>query len=118
MSLDQNLFTLNVTARADEPTTLDLIDPNGTVHYTKRRLPGTDYTIEMLGACSRLAMLVQRKLTKMSLADPLSESVLATVTAPSATNKHKTLQLYNPDLVVELKYTGTIHFKWGFKWEE
>ncbi|KAL1942985.1 hypothetical protein VTO73DRAFT_4656 [Trametes versicolor] len=98
MSLDQNLFTLNVTARADEPTTLDLIDPNGTVHYTKRRLPGTDYTIEML--------------------DPLSESVLATVTAPSATNKHKTLQLYNPDLVVELKYTGTIHFKWGFKWED
>ncbi|KAJ2973517.1 hypothetical protein NUW54_g12050 [Trametes sanguinea] len=49
---------------------------------------------------------------------PLSESVLATVTAPSPTSKHKTIQLHNPDLIVELKYTGTIHFKWGFKWEE
>ncbi|KAI0628208.1 hypothetical protein C8Q77DRAFT_1068400 [Trametes polyzona] len=98
MSLDQNLFTLNVTARPDDRNTIDLIDPNGVVHYTKRRVPGTEYTIEML--------------------DPLSESVLATVTAPSATSKHKTLQLYNPDLVVELKYTGTIHFKWGFKWED
>ncbi|KAI0819584.1 hypothetical protein BC628DRAFT_1401730 [Trametes gibbosa] len=98
MSLDQNLFTLNVTARADDIDTLDLTDPNGVVHYTKRRVPGTEYTIEV--------------------SDPLSESVLATVTAPSATSKHKTLQLYNPDLIVELKYTGTIHFRWGFKWEE
>ncbi|KAI0657913.1 hypothetical protein C8Q70DRAFT_918525 [Cubamyces menziesii] len=98
MSLDQNLFTLNVASRSDDPNVLDLVDPNGVVHYTKRRLPGTTYTIELI--------------------DPLSESVLATVTAPSPTSKHKTIQLFNPDLVVELKYTGTIHFKWGFKWEE
>ncbi|KAH9855279.1 hypothetical protein C2E23DRAFT_952026, partial [Lenzites betulinus] len=98
MSLDQNLFTLNVTARADDSNILDLTDPSGVVHYTRRRVPSTEYTIEV--------------------SDPLSESVLATVTAPSATSKHKTLQLFNPDLIVELKYTGTIHFKWGFKWEE
>ncbi|KAI0351868.1 hypothetical protein OH77DRAFT_1438977 [Trametes cingulata] len=98
MSLDQNLFTLNVNPRTDDRNALDLIDPNGVVHYTKRRLPGTEYTIEMI--------------------DPLSGSVLATVTAPSPTSKHKTLQLYNPDIVVELKYTGTITFRWAFKWEE
>ncbi|KAI0334629.1 hypothetical protein GY45DRAFT_1426956 [Cubamyces sp. BRFM 1775] len=98
MSLDQNLFTLNVASRPDDPNVLDLVDPNGVVHYTKRRLPGTVYTIELI--------------------DPLSESVLATVTAPSPTSKHKTIQLFNPDIVVELKYTGTIQFKWGFKWEE
>ncbi|KAH9889038.1 hypothetical protein C8Q73DRAFT_794025 [Cubamyces lactineus] len=98
MSLDQNLFTLNVACRSDDPNVLDLVDPNGVVHYTKRRVQGTVYTIELI--------------------DPLSECVLATVTAPSPTSKHKTIQLFNPDLVVELKYTGTIHFKWGFRWEE
>ncbi|KAI0365180.1 hypothetical protein BV20DRAFT_954821 [Pilatotrama ljubarskyi] len=98
MSLDQNLFTLNVTPRPDDRNVLDLIDTNGVVHYTKRRLPGTEYTIEVI--------------------DPLSESVLATVTAPSPMSKHKTLQLYNPDIIVELKYTGTLSFKWGFRWEE
>ena len=50
--------------------------------------------------------------------DPLSEGLLVTVSAPGPTSKQKTLQLYNPDLIVELKYTGTISFKWGFKWEE
>ncbi|KAI8974595.1 hypothetical protein BD414DRAFT_498155 [Trametes punicea] len=98
MSLDQNLFTLNVSPRADDRNLLDLADPNGLVHYTKRRLPGTEYRIELI--------------------DPLSESVLAAVTAPSPTSKHKTIQLYNPDIIVELKYTGTLHFKWGFRWEE
>ena len=52
------------------------------------------------------------------VAEPLSGSVLATATAPHATSKHKTLQLHNPEAVVELKYTGTLTFKWGFKWEE
>ncbi|KAL7280938.1 hypothetical protein ACG7TL_005887 [Trametes sanguinea] len=98
MSLDQNLFTLNVSQRADDRNVLDLVDPNGVTHYSKRRIPSNEYNIEVF--------------------DPLSESVLATVTAPSPTSKHKTIQLYNPDLIVELKYTGTIHFKWGFKWEE
>jgi hypothetical protein len=56
--------------------------------------------------------------TLMCAADPLSESLLITATAPSATSKHKTLELCNPTKVVELKYSGTISFKWAFKWEE
>lgn len=51
-------------------------------------------------------------------ADPVAESKLITAAAPNATSKHKTLQLFNPDAVVEFKYTGTISFKWAFKWEE
>ena len=49
--------------------------------------------------------------------DPLSEALLASATAPSATSKHKTLELYNPSNVVELKYTGALSFRWSFKWE-
>ncbi|RPD58862.1 hypothetical protein L226DRAFT_471178 [Lentinus tigrinus ALCF2SS1-7] len=98
MSLDQNLYTLNFSQREDDRNVVDLIDSNGVLQYTKRRIPGNEYKIEMY--------------------DPLSEGLLATVSAPAATSKHKTLQLYNPDLVVELKYTGTITFKWGFKWED
>ncbi|KAI0793634.1 hypothetical protein C8Q74DRAFT_1215186 [Fomes fomentarius] len=98
MSLDQGLFSLNVTQRPDDRNIVDLIDSKGVPQYTKRRLPGTEYTIELY--------------------DSLSEGLLATVTAPNATSKHKTLQLHNPDSIVELKYTGTITFKWGFKWEE
>ncbi|KAI0742057.1 hypothetical protein C8Q80DRAFT_1274377 [Daedaleopsis nitida] len=100
MSLDQGIFTLDLTQRPDDRSVTDLIDAKGIVHYTKRRLPGNgnEYKIEVY--------------------DPLSESLLATVSAPSPTSKHKTLQLYNPDIIVELKYTGTISFRWGFKWED
>jgi hypothetical protein len=48
----------------------------------------------------------------------MSESLLITATAPSSTSKVKILELCNPTSVVELKYTGTISFRWGFKWEE
>ncbi|KAG6370928.1 hypothetical protein JVT61DRAFT_10775 [Boletus reticuloceps] len=44
-------------------------------------------------------------------------SPVASATAPSATSKHKTLELYNPSKVVELRYTGTLTFQWSFKWE-
>ncbi|KZT64601.1 hypothetical protein DAEQUDRAFT_732458 [Daedalea quercina L-15889] len=99
MSLDQNLFTLNLVPNTEEPLdVVDLVDPSGTVHYRKRRVHGETYTIEVY--------------------DPLSTSLLATASAPHAASKHKTVQLYNPDAVVELKYTGTLSFKWGFKWEE
>jgi len=54
----------------------------------------------------------------LDLIDPVADSLLATATAPSPTSKHKTLQLYNLDVVVELKYTGTLSFKWGFEWEK
>ncbi|KAH7926400.1 hypothetical protein BV22DRAFT_1032896 [Leucogyrophana mollusca] len=100
MSLDQNLFTLLVTPNTSDTTgtVLDLVDPSGNVHYRKRRILGQVYKIEVY--------------------DPISESLLASATAPSATSKHKTLQLYNPAHLVELKYTGTLSFRWSFKWEE
>jgi hypothetical protein len=98
MSLDKNLFTLHVTPNKDNPDVVDLVDPKGVAHYRKQRVPGMSY--------------------KMDVYDPMSESLLITASAPSATSKHKTLELYNPTLALELKYTGTLTFRWGFKWEE
>ncbi|EJD48273.1 hypothetical protein AURDEDRAFT_101921 [Auricularia subglabra TFB-10046 SS5] len=99
MSLDQNLFTLNIVPSETEPDATDLVEPNGTVHYRKRRVPaGEQYT--------------------WSLYDSHSDGLLSTVTAPAATSKLKTVALHNPDAIVELKYTGTLSFKWSFVWEE
>lgn len=47
----------------------------------------------------------------------MTESLLVKATAPSATSKTKILELYNPTSTVELKYTGTLTFRWSFKWE-
>jgi len=44
--------------------------------------------------------------------------VAQTATAPSASSKIKFLELCNPTKTVELKYTGTLSFRWSFKWEE
>jgi hypothetical protein len=41
-------------------------------------------------------------------ADPMSESLLATVSGSSATSKQKLVELHNPSAQVELKYTGTL----------
>lgn len=49
MSLDQNLFTLNVTPNAADPDVVDLVDTVGTVHYRKRKVQGETYTIEVSG---------------------------------------------------------------------
>lgn len=120
MSLDQNLFTLNISARDADPTVVDFVDPKGTVHYSRRRILGSTYGIEVFGTwISNLTAWARTyDALNVGLADPLSESTLASVSAPSATSKHKTLQLHNPDSVVELKSTGTLSFKWSFKWEE
>ncbi|KAF9018626.1 hypothetical protein BDZ89DRAFT_1073763 [Hymenopellis radicata] len=100
MSLDQNLFTLIVTPSKDDPNVIDLVDPNGVVHYRKQRITVAPlYTIEMYG-------------------EFMSESLLVTATAPSPTSKTKILELCNPSSTVELKYTGTLSFRWGFKWED
>jgi len=40
--------------------------------------------------------------------DPLSESLLATVTASSATAKSKLIELHNPSAKVPLAFTGTL----------
>lgn len=56
MSLDQNLFTLNVLPkRANE---FELVEPSGTVHYRKERVPGTVYTINLFGMYFTASILV------------------------------------------------------------
>ncbi|KAL0955120.1 hypothetical protein HGRIS_004035 [Hohenbuehelia grisea] len=98
MSLDQNLFTLIVSPNKDDPSVIDLVDPAGTIHYRKQRIPGQEYNVEVY--------------------DFASASLLIKAIAPSSTSKVKTLELCNPTSVVELKYTGTLSFRWSFKWEE
>ncbi|KAI0272189.1 hypothetical protein BGY98DRAFT_922192 [Russula aff. rugulosa BPL654] len=98
MSLDRNLFTLNVVPNESNPAVQDLVLPSGTVHYHKEREAGLSYRINLF--------------------DPMSQSMLASATAPHATSKHKTIELYNPSQVVEFKSTGTLTFRWSFSWEE
>ncbi|KAF4593156.1 hypothetical protein EYR38_008868 [Pleurotus pulmonarius] len=99
MSLDKNLFTLVVTPNKDHPNVVDLVEPSGTIHYRKQRV------VDPAGY-------------KVEVYDPMSESLLVTVTAPASTSKVKVLELCNPTKIVELKYTGTLSFKWSFQWEE
>jgi hypothetical protein len=49
MSLDKNLFTLVITPDANDPAVVDLVDPSGVVHYSKRRVPGPVYKAEVYG---------------------------------------------------------------------
>ncbi|KAF8170263.1 hypothetical protein K438DRAFT_1614343 [Mycena galopus ATCC 62051] len=98
MSLDQNLFTLIVTPSTENPNVVDLVDTTGRAHYRKQRVPGPVYKCEVY--------------------DPLSEALLVTATAPSATSKVKFLELCNPTKTVELKYTGVLNFRWSFQWEQ
>ncbi|KAJ7874734.1 hypothetical protein B0H14DRAFT_2717323 [Mycena olivaceomarginata] len=99
MSLDQNLFTLIVTPSKENPHVVDLVDPAGRAHYRKQR-------------AADIAMY------KAEVYDPMTGALLVTATAPSASTKIKFLELCNPTKTVELKYTGTLSFKWSFKWEE
>ncbi|KAH9080247.1 hypothetical protein EDB83DRAFT_2608502 [Lactarius deliciosus] len=48
----------------------------------------------------------------------MSQSMLASVTAPHTSSKHKTIELHNPTQLVEFKSTGMLVFKWGFTWKE
>ncbi|KAI0085851.1 hypothetical protein BDY19DRAFT_964703 [Irpex rosettiformis] len=98
MSLDANLFTLNFVQNKDEPSIIDLVDPSDNPHYRKQRLQGTEY--------------------KINVYEPLSGSLLASVTAQSPTSKVKVIELHNPSHTVELRYTGTLTFKWRFEWEQ
>jgi hypothetical protein len=49
MSLDQNLFTLNIVPNGNDPSVLDLVDPSGTVHYHKERVPEANYKMNLYG---------------------------------------------------------------------
>lgn len=115
MSLDKNLFTLLFTPNNNLPNVIDLVDPSGTVHYRKQRVLTPEYKIEVYGMSLNFHILF----TDDDLcADPMSESLLATAAAPAAISKFKTIELCNPTSIVELKYTGTLTFRWSFKWEE
>lgn len=96
MSLDKNLFTLSFSPSASDPNIINLVDPQGNAHYVRRRIPGTAY--------------------EMELYDPITQSLLATASAPTTTSKSKTLTLHNPTQEVLLKSTGTLTFKWAFEW--
>lgn len=50
MSLDQNLFTLVFTPNKDNNNVIDLVDPSGTIHYRKQRIPCVEYKIEIYGS--------------------------------------------------------------------
>ncbi|KAN0138061.1 hypothetical protein V8E53_003950 [Lactarius tabidus] len=98
MSLDRNLFTLNIVQNEQNPAVQDLVIPSGEVHYSKEREAGASYRINLF--------------------DPMSQSMLASAMAPHASSKHKTIELHNPTQVVEFKSTGTLIHKWCFNWEE
>ena len=49
MSLDQNLFTLTIAPRADEPHIVDLVDPRQVIHYRKERRDGVAYDFSVFG---------------------------------------------------------------------
>lgn len=118
MSLDQNLFTLLFTPNKDDPNVTDLVDPSDNAHYRKERVLGSVYKINVYGA-HVLRISSDGVLERTGgVSDPLSQSLLATATAPSATSKHKTIELHNPSHIVELKFIGTISFKWRFQWEQ
>ena len=115
MSLDKNLFTLLFTPNNDHPNVIDLVDPSGTVHYRKQRVLTPEYKIEVYGMSKTFPSLL---LGIEGLLDPMSESLLATAAAPAAVSRFKTIELCNPTSIVELKFTGTLSFRWAFKWEE
>jgi len=100
MILDQNLFTLNILSSKEEPGATDLIDPNDTIYYRKRR--------KAAGASPY----------EWDLYDPHSESLLATVSATAPTSKQKTIELHNPSAAIQFSFTGKISFKWNFDWED
>ncbi|KAJ3995416.1 hypothetical protein F5050DRAFT_1538167, partial [Lentinula boryana] len=98
MSLDQNLFTLQVKPSQTDSKIVDLTDPAGNVFYRKQRvISGAVYA--------------------MRVYDFVSQSLLVTATAPSVTSKVKIIELQNPSVPVELKALGTFSVKWGFQWK-
>ncbi|KAJ3829005.1 hypothetical protein F5880DRAFT_1471510 [Lentinula raphanica] len=98
MSLDQNLFTLQVTPSQTDSTIVDLADPAGNMFYRKQRLSGAVYATRVY--------------------DFVTQSLLVAATAPSVTSKVKIIELQNPSVPVELKAFGTFSVKWGFQWKD
>jgi hypothetical protein len=119
MSLDRNLFTLNIVQNEQNPAVQDLVNPLGEVHYSKEREAGALYRINLFGTLrSHSPSFALTQGDSSDATDPMSQSMLASATAPHASSKHKTIELYNPTQVVEFKSTGTLIHKWCFNWEE
>ena len=119
MSLDKNLFTLQFTPSPEDPNVISLVDPSGVVHYRKNRTQGSTYEIHVYGnaICTWPLSAVQLSLPS-SLIDPISGSQLIRGSSPNPASRHKTLELYNPSTIIELKDVGKVSFRWSFKWEE
>ncbi|KZT59885.1 hypothetical protein CALCODRAFT_421145, partial [Calocera cornea HHB12733] len=98
MALDANLFTLVLTPVKGDPSLVDLVDPNGEVHYRKR-------------------LISAQPTYEMSIFDPLTQALLCTVKGTNPMAKQKTIELFNPNVTVSFQYTGTLTFKWSFEWE-
>ncbi|KAF8606033.1 hypothetical protein BDV93DRAFT_543190 [Ceratobasidium sp. AG-I] len=98
--LDKNLFTLTIDESKEETGATDLLDSNGEPVYRRRWGDSKEGSYAV------------------NIFDPLSDSLLATVTAPNATSKNKLIELHNPTIKVELNFTGRLSFKWNFMWEE
>lgn len=123
MSLDRNLFTLNIVQNEHNPAVQDLVIPSGEqageVHYSKEREAGAAYRINLFGAlrCHPSSFALTQG-DSSCVTDPMSQSMLASAMAPHASSKHKTIELHNPTQIVEFKSTGTLIHKWCFNWEE
>ena len=119
MSLDKNLFTLQFTPSPSDPNVIDLVDPSGVVHYRKHRVQGAAYEINVYGMTAHPRPTSTMGLfLPLAFPDPISGSILISVTAPNPVSRQKTLELFNPSILVELKDVGKVSFRWAFKWEE
>ncbi|QRV88898.1 hypothetical protein RhiJN_16916 [Ceratobasidium sp. AG-Ba] len=98
--LDKNLFTLTIENSKEETGAIDLYDSDGVAVYRRRWGDSKEGSYAV------------------NIFDPLSDSLLATVTAANATSKNKVIELHNPTIKIELNFTGRLSFKWEFKWED
>lgn len=105
--LDKSLFTLTIDESKEEAGATDLFDSNGEPLYRRRWGDSKEgsYAVNIFGQYTGgiyLGMYLCR------IVDPLSDSLLATVTAPNATSKNKLIELHNPTIKVELNFTGRL----------
>lgn len=58
MSLDQNLFTLQVKPSETDPTVVDLVESNGNILYRKQCISGPVYAARVYGTSSPILVKV------------------------------------------------------------
>ena len=49
--MSYDLFSLTFVPRQEDRTIIDLVDPKGLSHYTKRRIQTSEYKMGVYGAC-------------------------------------------------------------------